>query len=186
MSFDDLTNDCKAKLEKALGSLGHEFRRIRTGRANPQMIEHVQVEAYGSMMPIAQVAGISVPEPTQLLIKPWDKGVLKFIEKALIAADLGMQPINDGSVVRMNMPPLSTERRKQLAGEAKEAAEKCKVMMRNIRRDEIKAIETRGKDQKLPEDATKKAVEKIGELLKSHEAKAEAVLKEKTDDIMRI
>lgn len=186
MAHDDQITDAKGKLEKALAQLAHEFKRVRAGRANPQMVEHVQVDAYGSMMPIGQVAGISVPEPTQIMIKPWDKGVLKAIEKALIAADLGMQPQNDGTVIRLQLPPLSTERRKQLAGEAKEIAEKQKVAMRNARRDAIKAIETRGKDQKLPEDATKKAVEKVGELLKQYEGKVDAELKAKTDDIMRI
>ncbi len=186
MSFEADLADTKSKMEKALASLSHDFKHIRTGRASVAMIEHVQVEAYGSFMPIGQVAGISVPEPAQLEIKPWDKVVIKAIEKALNDANLGMTPQSDGVVIRLNVPPLSTERRTQLAGQAKEACEKCKVSMRNIRRDEIKAIETRGKEQKLPEDATKKAVEKIGELLKQYEGKVEAQLKEKTDDIMRI
>jgi ribosome recycling factor len=184
MSFDDQINDCKAKFEKSLAGLAGEFKRIRTGRAVPSMIEHVHVEAYGSSMPITQCASITVPEPTQLLIKPWDKTILRTIEKALIEAQLGMSPQNDGSVIRLNVPPLSTERRKQLATQAKEATEKTKVSMRNLRRDVIKSIETKGKAEHAPEDSVKKSAEKVSELLKQYEGKADATLKEKTDDIM--
>jgi ribosome recycling factor len=186
MSFEDVIADAKSKLDKALQSLAGEFRRIRTGRANPAMIEHVHVEAYGSSMPITQCAGITVPEPSQLMIKPWDKGLLRAIEKALVDAELNMSPNNDGSVIRLNIPPLSTERRKQLAGQAKEACEKCKVSMRNVRRDAIKHVETKGKETKQPEDQIKKATEKISEMLKQSEAKADSELKSKTDDIMTL
>jgi ribosome recycling factor len=185
MSFDPEIADCKAKFEKALGSLAHDFKHIRTGRASIAMIEHVQVEAYGSRMPIAQCAGLTVPEPAQILIKPWDKALLKAIEKALTEAQLGMMPQNDGVVIRLQVPPLSSERRKQLAQTAKEACEKCKVAMRNLRRDIIKAIETKGKADNAPEDTTKKASEKVSELLKQYEAKAESALKDKTEDILK-
>jgi ribosome recycling factor len=186
MSFEAELADAKNKMEKALGALTNDFKHIRTGRAAVSMIEHVQVEAYGAFMPIMQCAGVSVPEPAQLLIKPWDKGLIKAIEKALNDAQLGMAPQSDGSVIRLNVPPLSTERRTQLAGQAKEACEKCKVSMRNTRRDAIKAVETKGKADKLPEDVVKKTSEKISELLKQHEAKAETSLKDKTEDIMRV
>ena len=184
--FDEILLDTEEHFEKSLTAMQHDFRRIRTGRASTTMVDHVQVLAYGAMCPITQLAGISVPEPTQLLIKPWDKGSLRDIERALIAADLGMAPQNDGEVIRLNVPPLSEERRKQLAGNAKEACEKCKVGMRNSRRDGIKAIEAEGKDQKLSEDDIKRAVEQVTELLKEYEAKAEELLKEKTEDILKI
>jgi len=186
MAFEAELADTKSKMEKGITALVNDFKHIRTGRAVPTMIEHVQVEAYGSFMPIGQCASISVPEPTQLLIKPWDKGLIKHIERALSDAQLGMMPQSDGQVIRLNVPALSTERRTELAGKAKEAAEKCKVSMRNVRRDMIKLIETKGKADKAPEDAIKKSGEKVSELLKSHEAKADALLKEKTDDIMRL
>lgn len=183
MSFEAEITDCKTKLEKALAALAHDFKHIRTGRASTAMIEHVQVDAYGSMLPIAQCASITVPEPSQILIKPWDKALVKAIEKALGEAQLGMNPQSDGQVIRLQVPPLSSERRKQLAAQAKESCEKCKVSMRNLRRDLIKAVEAKGKAEKASEDAVKKAGEKISELLKSHEAKAETSLKEKTEDI---
>ncbi len=185
MAFEAELADAKSKMEKGLGSLTHDFKHIRTGRASTAMVEHVQVEAYGSSMPIAQCAGITVPEPAQLVIKPWDKALIKAIEKALNDANLGMTPQSDGIVIRLNVPALSTERRTQLAGQAKESCEKCKVSMRNVRRDMIKLVETKGKADKAPEDAIKKTAEKISEMLKTSEAKAESMLKEKTDDIMK-
>jgi ribosome recycling factor len=182
--LDAELNDAKTKLEKSLGQLVHDFKAIRTGRATTAIVDHVQIEAYGSVMPLSQVASVTIPEATCLLIKPWDKSMLKAIERGLTEANLGMTPQSDGSVVRLNLPPLSTERRKQLVGQAKEATEKAKVAMRNVRRDGIKAVETKGKADKLPEDVVKKTSEKIGEFLKEYEGKAEKMLKEKSDDIM--
>lgn len=186
MSYDDLITAAKAGFEKCLAALDHDFKRLRTGRANPQMLDHIQVEAYGSRMPINQLAQVTVPEATQLVVKPFDKSVLKDIEKAIVASDLGLAPSNDGIMIRLQMPPMSSERRKQLAGEAKEFAERQKVQMRNHRRDAIKGIETRGKDQKLPEDATKKATEKISDLLKQYEGKLDAALKSKQEDVLTL
>jgi ribosome recycling factor len=118
------------------------------------------------------------------MIKPWDKSMLKEIEKAIVGSDLGLAPQNDGICVRLQLPPMSSERRKQLAGEAKEFGEKHKVVMRNTRRDAIKHIEARGKEQKLPEDATKKASEKISELLKQFETALDAAVKAKQEEIL--
>jgi ribosome recycling factor len=182
--FDADLADAKSKLDKAITALGNDFAHIRTGRASPAMIEHIQVEAYGSMLPLSQCASISVPEATSLAIKPWDKALLKAIEKALVASNIGLAPNNDGHVIRLNLPPLSEERRKQLSGQAKESCEKSKVAMRNIRRDAIKHIETKGKEQKAPEDLVKKTKEKIDAALKDHEAQAEKKLAEKVKDIM--
>lgn len=184
MSLETDLADAKTKLEKGLAQLTHEFKAIRTGRATTAIVDHIQVEAYGSFMALSACASVTVPEATQLLIKPWDKTMLKHIEKAISEANIGLTPQSDGSAIRLNLPPLSTERRKQLVGQAKEATEKAKVSMRNARRDAIKAIETKGKADKLPEDAVKKTTEKISDLLKQSEAKAEAMLKEKSDDIM--
>ena len=113
MPFDAEIADSRSKMEKALGALSNDFKHVRTGRATVGMVEHVQVEAYGSTMPITQVASLSVPEPTQILIKPWDKSLIKALEKALADANLGMNPQSDGTVVRLNLPPLSTERRQR-------------------------------------------------------------------------
>lgn len=182
-SFDDILLGTEERYDKAIEVLTHDFRRLRTGRASVSMIEHVQVDAYGSRCPITQVAGISVPEPTQILIKPWDKGVLKDIERSLIASDLGMSPQNDGNVIRLNVPTLSEERRKQLASQARDLAEKCRIAMRNVRRDGIKSVEALGKDKHLPEDSTKAAAEQISDTLKTYEGKVDEMLKAKIDDL---
>lgn len=186
MSLDAELTDIKSKFDKSFAQLIHEFKGIRTGRATTAIVENVQVEAYGSRMPLPQCASVSVPDATTIVIKPWDKTVLKAIERALSEADLGMTPQSDGSAIRMNLPPLSTERRKQLAAMAKESAERAKVSMRNVRRDGIKHVETKGKDAKMPEDLVKKTVEKVGEMLKEAEAKIEKTLKEKADEILTV
>lgn len=182
--FDADLNDTKSKLDKALTALENAFGHIRTGRASPAMVEHLQVEAYGSVMPLNQCAAISVPEPTQLAIKAWDKGLIKAIEKAIVASNLGMAPSSDGQVIRLQLPPLSQERRKQLAGQAKDECEKTKVAMRSIRRDAIKHLETKGKEAHASEDLVKKSKEKVDAMLKEHEQKAEKRLVEKSKDIM--
>lgn len=182
--FDADLADTKSKLEKALAALSNAFSHIRTGRASPAMVEHLQVEAYGSMMPLNQCAAISVPEATQLAIKPWDKTMIKAIEKAIVASNLGMAPSSDGHVIRLQLPPLSQERRKQLAGQAKDECEKFKVQMRGIRRDAIKHLETKGKEQKASEDVVKKSKEKVDAMLKDHEQQAEKRLAEKSKDIL--
>jgi len=186
MSLDAEINDCKAKLEKSLASLAHDFKHFRTGRASVAMIEHVQVEAYGTFMPIMQTGACTVPDASQIVIKPFDKSILKYIERALTEANLGMNPQNDGVVIRLTVPSLSTERRKQMAAQAKESTEKFKVQMRNVRRDAMKHVETKGKELKLSEDLIKKSGEKIGELLKQYEGKAEQALKDKTAEIMNV
>ena len=186
MSIDDILFEAEEKFDKAISSLEHDFRRIRTGRASVAMIEHVQIEAYGAFMPIMQVANISVPEPTQLLIKPYDKTTLRDIERSIINADLGMAPQNDGEVLRLNVPPLSSERRQQLITQAKDCVEKSKVSLRNVRRDTIKQVEQFGKDEKLPEDEVKKSAESVTDTMKTYEEKAELLFKEKSEDLSQI
>lgn len=186
MSIEEIAFEAEEKFEKALSALEHDFRRIRTGRASVAMVEHVHVEAYGASMPILQVAGITVPEPTQLLIKPYDKGTVKDVERALINADLGMSPQSDGEVLRLNVPPLSSERRQQLVGQAKEFAEKSKVALRHIRRDTIKHIEQYGKEEKLSEDEIKKSAEDITEVMKQYEVRVEKLLDDKSSDLAEI
>jgi ribosome recycling factor len=185
-AFEEILFSAEEHFEKCLTSLGNDFGRIRTGRAAPQMLDHVMVLAYGTPMPLRQLASITVPEPAQLLVKAFDRGQLHAIEKALSTADLGMQPVNDGLVIRLNLPPLSQERRKQLAIQAKEVAEKAKVAMRNVRRDVLKSIESTGKDQRVSEDEVKKAGEEITETLHNYEAKVEKQLKDKQAAITEI
>lgn len=183
-AFEMISLEAEEHFEKSLNALANEFQRIRTGRAAPQMLDHIQVEAYGAMCPLRQMAQISAPEPSQLVLKPFDKTSIRAIEKAISMADLGVNPQNDGSVIYLNIPPLSSERRKQLASQAKDAAERCKVGMRNARRDGIKQIESTGKEDRISEDLVKQASEEITEMLKSFEAKAEEALATKSKDIL--
>ncbi len=182
--FEADITETKGKYDKAIAALANAFSHIRTGRASPAMVEHLQVEAYGSFMPLNQCAAITVPEPTQLAIKAWDKTLVKAIEKAIVASNLGMAPSSDGQTIRLQLPPLSQERRKQLAGQAKDECEKTKVAMRSIRRDAIKHLETKGKEQHASEDLIKKSKEKIDAMLKEHEQLAEKNLAEKCKDIL--
>ena len=186
MDLDEIMMDIESQLEERVKGMEREFLKVRAGRANPSMIDHIVAEVYGTIMPIKQMANVSVPEPMQLLIKPWDKTTLGPIEKAIAKSDLGIPPQNDGTVIRLNLPPLSTERRKQLAGQVKEIAERAKVALRAVRRDGIKNFETAAKEAKVPEDTVKKTVENISQLLKDYEAKIESSAKSKTDDIMSV
>jgi len=186
MDFDEILLEAEEHFEKSQKAMEHEFRRIRTGRASPAMLDHVHVEAYGTATPLNQLAGITVPEPTQLLVKPWDKNTLSAVEKAIAASDLGLSPQNDGEVIRINVPPLSEERRKQLAVQAKEATEKAKIAMRNARRDAIKAIETKGKEDKIGEDLVRQTSEQVTEFLKEYEGRLDEALSQKTEDILSI
>lgn len=184
MSLDAELTDARTKLEKCLAQLQHEFKGIRTGRATTAVVENVIVEAYGSRMPLNQMAGITISDASTILIKPYDQTQLKAVEKAIGEANLGLTPSSDGKQLRLNVPPLSGDRRKQLAGQAKEVCEKAKVAMRNVRRDALKHIETKGKELKLSEDLVKKTSEKVTDLLKQVEAKSEQALKAKTDEIL--
>lgn len=186
MSADDVMLGAEDAMEKALAHIVKEFRTVRTGRATPAMIENIQVSAYGSQMPLKQCGTISVPEARQLLIKPFDPQTLKDIEKAIIASDLGVNPQNDGKVIRLSFPPLTEERRKKLAQELKAKGEDSKVNIRNARRDGIKDLEKLQKDKLLTEDDLKRLKDEVQELVKKYEKKVDDEVARKTDEIMEI
>jgi len=186
MSADGTKNAMKETMEKALGHLQKEFRLVRTGRANPVMVESIHISAYGAPMPLKQAATIAVPEARQLLIKPFDVGLLKDIEKALLASDLGVTPQNDGKVIRLTFPPLTEDRRKKLATELKAKGEDAKVTMRNARRDAIKVLDGIQKDGTITEDDLKKSKDQVQNMLKDYEGKVDSEVKKKTDEIMEI
>lgn len=186
MSADDVMLGAEDAMEKALGHIVKEFRTVRTGRATPAMIENLPVSAYGSQMPLKQCGTISVPEARQLLVKPFDPQTLKDIEKAIIASDLGVNPQNDGKVIRLSFPPLTEERRKKLAQELKAKGEDSKVNIRNARRDGIKDLEKLQKDKLLTEDDLKRLKDEVQELVKKYEKKVDDEVTRKTDEIMEI
>ena len=184
MAADDILLDTEERMEKALGVLKHALTGIRTGRANPGLVDSLRVEVYGSQTPIKQLASIGAPEPQQIVIRPFDPGTIKDIEKAIIASGLGFNPQSDGRVIRINVPPLSTETRKKLVSRIKELAEESKVAVRNVRRDGNKAAEQAEKDKEISEDDLKKLKEDVQELTKTFEEKANALARAKEAEVM--
>lgn len=184
MTNDQILKDCKDRMDKALEVLRNELKGLRTGRASPALLDALRVEYYGSATPIKQLASVSAPEPQQLLIKPFDQAALKDIEKAIRSSDLGLAPDNDGKVIRLKIPAMSGDQRTKLVKKVKELAENAKVSCRNVRRDSNKHIETEEKAKTMSEDEAKKAKEKIQDVLKQYEAKADEVAAAKSKEIM--
>jgi ribosome recycling factor len=184
MAADDILLDAEERMEKALSVLKHALTGIRTGRANPGLVDSLRVEVYGSMTPIKQLASIGAPEPQQIVIRPFDVGTIKEIEKAIIASGLGLNPQSDGRLIRLNIPPLSTETRKKLVARIKELTEEAKVAIRNVRRDGNKAAEQGEKDKEMSEDDRDKCKEDIQELTKTYENKATSLAQAKESEVM--
>jgi ribosome recycling factor len=170
------------KMENALEALGREFGRIRSGRATPALVDKVMVEAYGSEMPLSQVATISVPEARTLVIQPYDQNNIGNIERSLHKANLGVSPNNDGKVIRLNMPPLTEERRKDFVKVVKNKAEEAKVSLRQARRDALEDV----KKSKLPEDQEKRAQEQVQKLTEKFTARIEKATEAKEKEIMEV
>jgi ribosome recycling factor len=184
MSTDEILMDCEERMEKAVDVFRNELRGLRTGRATPALVEHLKVEYYGSPTPLKQIAQISTPDPQQLLIRPFEAGILKDIEKAIRSSDLGMAPNSDGKVIRLNVPAMSGEQRKKLASHIKKAAEDAKVAARNVRRDANKHFDQAEKAKEITEDERDKGKEKVQSLLKSIEDKITELADKKTKEIM--
>ena len=186
MPLDDILLDFEEHLEKAVEHLRHELRGIRTGRATPALVENIKVDYYGSPTDLRSIASISVPEATQLLIKPFSPQDLKSIEKAINDSKVGLTPHSDGKQIRLMLPPLSQERRLQLAGQAKAFGEDAKIRIRNARRDANKLVDTEEKGGLLTEDDAKNGKEQVQELTKNYETKVDEVLEHKRTEIMTV
>jgi ribosome recycling factor len=186
LDFEEILLDCEERMEKAVEVLHGAMKGIRGGRATPGLVEHIRVEYYGSPTPLKQIASISVPDPRLLVVKPFDPSSLKEIEKAIQKADVGLTPNNDGKLIRIAIPPLSEERRKQLAGVAKEKGEEAKVAIRNIRRDSNRKADHAQKDKTMSKDQCFDLKEEIQKLTKDYEARIEEDLQKKEKDIMEI
>lgn len=175
--------EAEEKMEKSIQSLKTEFQSIRTGRANPAILHRVHVEYYGSPTPLQQLATISVPEPRMLMIQPFDKNALAEIDRAIQKSDLGITPTNDGKVIRLNIPPLTEERRRDYVKLAKKIAEEAKVAIRNIRRDANDHIKKLEKDG-LPKDTVKDYQDELQEITDKFILKVDKVTEEKEHEIM--
>ncbi len=184
MPTDEILFDAEERMEKATEILKKSLSGIRTGRANPGLVDSLRVEAYGSPTPIKQLASVGAPEPTQIVIRPYDPSTIKDIEKAIVAEDLGLNPQNDGKLIRLNIPPLSTENRRKLVNRVKELTEDAKVSIRNIRRDANKAADQEQKDKILTEDERDKVKEEVQELTKKYEGTATELAKSKESEVM--
>lgn len=181
MAFD--ITDAKARMQGAQDALQRELGSIRTGRANPRILDRIEVEYYGAMTPLNQVASISVPEARILLIAPFDKSVLDEIIRAINMSDLGLNPASDGNIVRLAIPQMTEEGRKELAKQVKAEAEKAKVSVRNVRRDAMDSVK---KDKELPEDVARKAEDAIQKLTDDNIKAIDAIAAEKEKELLTI
>ena len=182
----EIQNKLQQQMEKTIEALKHEFSTIRAGRANAQMLDKIRVDYYGTPTPINQVGSISVPEPRTLMINPWDKSAMKDIETAIRNSDLGLNPTNDGEVIRLNVPALTEERRKELCKQAKKAAEEFKVRIRNERRDANDKLKKLEKEGEITEDDLKKAQDNVQKMTDKYTKEVDVLLEVKEKDIMAV
>ena len=176
----------ETKMNKSLDALQNEYASIRAGRASPHVLDKLRVDYYGTPTPIQQVGNVSVPEARMIVIQPWEKSLLKAIEKAILTSDLGINPTNDGSVIRLVFPELTEERRKELAKDVKKKGEATKVAIRNIRRDANDTFKKMEKGDEISEDDRKEAEEKIQKLTDKMIAEVDKAVENKTKEIMTV
>ena len=184
MSVEDILMDAEERMDKALSHLKQNLAGIRTGRAAPGLLDSVKVNAYGSITPLKQLASVAAPEPQQLVIRPFDTTIIKDIEKGIVASELGLNPQSDGRIIRINIPPLSTDTRKKLVARINELSEEAKISIRNVRRDANKAIETAEKDKTISEDQRDTSKEQVQELTKKYEEDVTELAKSRESDVM--
>jgi ribosome recycling factor len=186
MPLDDILLDAEESMEKAIEHLRHDLRAIRTGRATPALVENIKVEYYGTPTDLRSIASISVPEATQILIKPFSPGDLKWIEKAINDSKLTLTPHSDGRQLRLVLPPMSQETRLKMVGQVKAMAEDVKIRIRNARRDANKLIDTEQKGGGMTEDEADAGKEQVQTLTKQYEAKVDDVIEHKRKEVMEV
>jgi ribosome recycling factor len=184
--IDDLLLELEERMEKAVAALRNDLMSIRTGRASPALVEKLRVEAYGGVVPLNQVATIAVPEPRLLTIRPWDVSVIGAIEKAILKSDLGLTPNNDGKIIRLSIPPLTDERRRDLAKLVNKRVEEARVAIRNVRRDGLKELGDLEKNKEISEDELFKAKEDLQKLTDDYIKKVDSVGEQKQAEIMEV
>ena len=185
-TLEELQTKTQEKMDKALQALRNELTNIRTGRATPSLLEQVKVDYYGAPTPVTQVANVSVPEPRMIVIQPWDRSLLKTIEKAIMTSDLGLNPNNDGTVIRLNLPLLTEERRKELVKVVNKKGEASRVEIRNIRRDFNDAVKKQVKAKEITEDDAKDATDFSQKLTDKYTKKIDDVLAQKEKEVMAV
>ncbi len=184
MSQQAVQKDLETRMQQALDVLTREYAAVRTGRANAALLDGVRVEAYGNMTPINQLASVSVPDPRTIVIQPWDATQLKEIEKGIVKSDIGITPSNDGKVIRLTMPTLTEERRKQLAKAVGKLAEDARVSVRNVRREANDKLKALAKEKKLSEDEERRAHDQIQKATDRFTARIEELTKKKEHEVL--
>lgn len=176
--------ETSGKMNKAIGAFERDLSRVRTGRASAALLEGINVDYYGTFMPLNQVASVSIPESRLLTIQPWDIKILADIEKAILKSDLGLTPSNDGKIIRVNVPALTEERRKELAKLVKKMGEECKVAVRNVRREAIEHLKDRKKAKEISEDDLFRLQDEIQKVTDDHIKKIEGIVADKEREIL--
>jgi ribosome recycling factor len=184
--IDDIRKDATARMQKSVEALRHELKRLRTGRAHTSLLDHIRVDYYGSQMPLGQCANISIADPHTLAVAPWDKSMVQSIEKAIIGSDLGLNPVSAGTIIRVPLPPLTEERRKELIKVVKHEAEHARVAVRNVRRDALQHLKDLLKDKKVTEDQERRGQDEMQKLTDKFIAEVEKVLGEKEAELMEV
>ena len=182
MNYDDIIN----KMDKTVGVFENNLAEVRAGRANPAILNKIQIDYYGVPTPISQVAGISVPEARLIVIQPWDLGILKEIEKEILKSDIGINPNNDGKVIRLSFPELNEERRKEIVKSIKKMPEESKIAVRSIRRDGIEEFKKKQKDSEITEDELRMAEEEIQKITDKKIAEIDTLLDNKEKEVMSV
>lgn len=184
MPTQEIVSDTESKMKKAIEVLHDDLKAVRSGRASTGLIENIKADFYGSPTPLKQMATLATPQMDMIVIKPFDPGSIKEIEKAIKASDLSIAPIVDGKIIRLNIPALSEERRRQLVQQAKQTGEQTKVSTRNIRREANKQLEKQQKDKLITEDDLEKGKKQVDDLTKQYTDKVDEMIKAKSDEIM--
>ena len=184
--MDERLNIYEEKMNKTMNNLSEEYGGIRAGRANPHVLDKLRVDYYGTPTPIQQVANVNVPEPRMIQIQPWEASMVKAIEKAILTSDLGINPTNDGKVIRLVFPELTEERRKELVKDVKKKGENAKVAVRNVRRDANDTIKKENKANEISEDEQKQLEDQIQKLTDKYVAKIEDAIEAKSNEVMTV
>jgi len=182
----DIQKRASERMKKSIESLKHEFAKIRTGRAHPSLLEHVHVNYYGNEVPLSQVANVTAEDSRTLAVTPWERNMIPVVEKAILASDLGLNPNTTGVVIRVPLPALTEQRRKELAKVARGEAENARVAVRNIRRDANNELKVALKDKQISEDEEKRSQEQVQKITDQHVKEIDALLEEKEKDLLAI
>lgn len=186
MDKDSILLDAEDRMDKAMAAMDRDFGKLRTGRASTALVDAIKVDYYGTPTPISQLASVAVPDSRTVTIQPWDKGAFSGVEKAILKSDLGLTPVNDGKIIRISIPPLTEERRKELVKVSRKYTEDAKVAVRNVRRDANEQLKKLEKDKLISEDELKKAGEDVQKLTDKYVAEADKRCQAKEKEIMDI